>query len=117
VAWHPVAEVQEDAGRVINVVFLQGGEADRLLDLIDQGGADAVIQELAGYDYGDETVEAALENGYVYDAPPQGLLDRVTILDAYTLVYNQDHRHLGLYRHIDALPSPVLLGIEGPRHP
>ena len=116
IAWHPVTEVQADAGRVISVVFLQGGEADRLLDLIGQGGADAMIQELAGFDYGDETVEDALENGYVYDTPPQGPLDRVAQLDAYTLVYNQDHRHLGLYRHADALPSPVLLGIEDPRH-
>ncbi|GAA2829266.1 hypothetical protein FB468_2802 [Leucobacter komagatae] len=116
IAWPPTIEVQEDAGRVINVVFLQGGEADRLLDLIDHGGADAVIQELAGYDSGDETVDAALENGYVYDTPPQGSLDRTVQLDAYTLVYNQDHRHLGLYRQADALPSPVLLGLEDPRH-
>lgn len=115
IAWHPAAEMPE-AGHLINVVFLQGGEADRLLDLIDQGGADAVIQELAGYDYGDETVDAALENGYVYDTPPQGLLDRTAQLDAYTLVYNQDHRHLALYRHMDVLPSPVLLGLEDPRH-
>ena len=116
IAWYPTPEVQADAGRVINVVFLQGGEADRLLDLIDQGGADAVIQELTGYDSGDETVDAALENGYVYDTPPRGLLDRTVQLDAYTLVYNQDHRHLALYRHMDALPSPVLLGLEDPRH-
>ncbi|WP_416447044.1 hypothetical protein AB3K78_06970 [Leucobacter sp. HNU] len=115
IAWHPAAEMPE-VGHLINVVFLQGGEADWLLDLIDQGGADAVIQELAGYDYGDETVDAALENGYVYDAPPQGLLDRTAQLDAYTLVYNQDHRHLALYRHMDAFPSPVLLGLEDPRH-
>lgn len=112
----PAPEAPEGAGRLINVVFLQGGEADRFLDLIEKGGADGVIQELAGYDYGDETVEAALENGYVYDTPPLGSLDRATQLDAYTLVYNQDHRHLGLYRHADALPSPVLLGIEDSRH-
>lgn len=116
IAWHPSPELQADAGRVINVVFLQGGEADRLLDLIDQGGANAAIQELAGYDYGDETVDAALENGYVYDTPPQGPLDRTAQLDAYTLVYNQDHRYLALYRQADALPSPVLLGLEDPRH-
>lgn len=115
IAWRPT-ELQADAGRVINVVFLQGGEADRLLDLIDQGGADAVIQELAGYDSGDETVDAALENGYVYDTPPQGPLDRTARFDAYTLVYNQDHRRLGLYRRADTLPSPVLLGLEDARH-
>ncbi|WP_336992428.1 hypothetical protein [Leucobacter sp. VD1] len=116
IAWHLTANMQESTGRLINVVFLQGGEADRFLDLIDEGGPDAVVQELAGYDYGDETVDAALENGYVYDTPPQGPLDRVARLDAYTLVYNQDHRHLGLYRNADALPSPVFLGLEEPRH-
>ncbi len=113
--WRPTAEMPE-VGRVINVVFLQGGEADRLLDLIDRGDTDTAIQELAGYDDGDETVDAALENGYVYDTPPQGLLDRTAQLDAYTLVYNLDHRHLGLYRHMDALPSSVLLGHEDSRH-
>lgn len=117
IAWHPTAEAPEqDAGRLINIVFLQGGEADRFLDLIDAGGADAAIQELAGYDYGEETVEAALENGYVYATPPLGPLDRSTSLDAYTLVYNLDHRHLGLYRTEDAFPSPTLLGLEDPCH-
>ncbi|MGK0741849.1 hypothetical protein ACSHWG_08205 [Leucobacter sp. Z1108] len=116
IAWQPTVQTNEAPSRLINVVFLQGGEADHALDLIEVGGADAVIQELAGYDFGDETVDAALENGYVYDKVPVAQLDRVTTLDAYTLVYNPHHRHIALYRAEDSLPSPVLLGIAEPRH-
>lgn len=116
IAWQPTTQTPSNDGRLINIVFLQGGEADGFLTRIDQGGADGVVQSLAGYDFGDETVSAALENGYVYDEPPMGALDRSYKLDAYTLVYNHDHRHIALYRHEDALPSPVLLGIDEPRH-
>ena len=116
IAWQPTVQTSEAPSRLINVVFLQGGEADRALDLIEAGGADAAIQELAGYDFGDETVDAALENGYVYDSVPVAQLDRVVTLDAYTLVYNYDHRHVALYRAEDSLPSSVLLGIAEPRH-
>lgn len=116
IAWQPTVQISEAPSRLINVVFLQGGEADHALDLIESGGADAAIQELAGYDFGDETVDAALENGYVYDSVPVAQLDRIATLDAYTLVYNHDHRHIALYRAEDSLPSPVLLGIAEPRH-
>ena len=116
IAWQPMVQTSEAPSRLINVVFLQGGEADHALELIEAGGADAVIQELAGYDFGDETVDAALENGYVYDSVPVAQLDRVVTLDAYTLVYNYDHRHIALYRAEGSLPSPVLLGIAEPRH-
>ncbi|WP_075200801.1 hypothetical protein [Leucobacter celer] len=116
IAWQPTVQASEAPSRLINVVFLQSGEADHALDLIESRGADAAIHELASYDYGDETVEAALENGYVYDLAPIAQLDRVTTLDAYTLVYNHDHRHVALYRAEDSLPSPVLLGIADARH-
>lgn len=116
IAWQPTVQTSEAPSRLINVVFLQGGEADHALDLIEAGSADAAIQELAGYDFGDETVDAALENGYVYDSAPIASLDRVATLDAYTLVFNHDHRHIALYRAENSLPSPVLLGIAEPRH-
>ncbi|WP_053385957.1 hypothetical protein [Leucobacter japonicus] len=116
IAWQPAAEAREGTGRLINVVFLQGGEADDTLDLIDRGGIDEAILELSGYDVGDETVDAALENGYVYDEAPIGQLDRVATFDAYTLVYNHSHQHVALYRAKDILPRPVLLGIDEPRH-
>ena len=49
------------------------------LELIDRDGTDAAIEHLAGHDYGAETTQAALENGYVYDEPGEGTNDRVAI--------------------------------------
>lgn len=100
--------------RWISVVFLQGSEADEVLDLIDQAGTDAAIEHLAGFDYGEDTVQAALENGYVYDAPPTGATDRTAVRDVYTLTYNHALGHVGLLREWDALPDPALLGIDTP---
>ncbi len=77
IAWHPEpapsqeVSVEVSARRWVSVVFLQGSEADEVLDLIDRDGTDAGIEHLQGFDYGEETTDAALENGYVYDEPPR----------------------------------------------
>ncbi|SDL38852.1 hypothetical protein [Microbacterium azadirachtae] len=113
IAWHsePVSDVRRE---FINVVFLQGEEADQIFETITLQGADQAIEHLARHDLGDETVDAALENGYVYDQPPVGQLDKTATRDAYTLVYNPFVGHVGLYRQRDALPDPVLIGLEDP---
>lgn len=105
-----------EAARVrwISVVFLQGSEADEVLDLIDREGTDAAIEHLAGFDYGEETVGAALENGYVYDEPPTRALDKVATRDVYTLTYNPSLGHVSLLREHGALPDPAILGIDTP---
>ncbi len=100
--------------RWISVVFLQGSEAYEVLDLIDREGTDAAIEHLAGFDYGEETVQTALENGYVYDEPPTGALDKVATRDVYTLTYNPFLGHVSLLREHGALPDPALLGIDTP---
>ncbi|GAA1519251.1 hypothetical protein GCM10009788_24060 [Nocardioides humi] len=112
-----VAAASPEPERWISVVFLQGPEANDLLDLIDRQGTDAAIEYLAGYDYGEETVQAALENGYVYDDLPTGTVDEVAQRDVYTLTYNHHLGHVHLLRVHDAVPDPVLLGIEDPAAP
>jgi hypothetical protein len=113
IAWQDLPDTVP-ARRFVSVVFLQGEDADRVLDTITLKGTDHTIEELAGHDFGDETVEAALENGYVYEQPPAGRLDMTATRDVYTLVYNPFLGHVGLYREHDALPDPVLLGMEDP---
>ncbi|WP_336652153.1 MULTISPECIES: hypothetical protein [unclassified Leucobacter] len=113
IAWQDLPDTVPPR-RFVNIVFLQGEEADRIIETINRHGPDGAFEELAGYDFGDETVDAALENGYVYDRPPTGQLDRVATHDVYTMVYNPFMGHVGLYREHDALPDPVLLGIEDP---
>lgn len=100
----------EAAPRWISVVFLEGSEAGEVLDLIRREGAEAAIEHLAGFDFGEETTQAALENGYVYDAPPTGKLDRTATSEVYSLIYNPFMGHVSLLREYDA--PPVLTDVE-----
>lgn len=110
IAWHPAPErpalaeaaqtqAEGPVSRWVNVVFLQGEQADAVLWLIDRDGPDAAIEHLAGFDYGDETTDAAMANGHVHDAPPTGPLDKEASAGEYTLTYNPDLGHVALYRH------------------
>ena len=107
---HSPSEPEQAVGRRwLNVAFLQGEEADAVLDLIDRNGAEAAIAHLSGYDYGEETTQAALENGYVYDdQPPTGSTDQTVQDGRYALTYNHGLGHVGLYREFDTPPDPAL---------
>ncbi|WP_201791517.1 hypothetical protein [Aeromicrobium sp. PE09-221] len=113
---HDPTEPEQAVGRRwLNVAFLQGEEADAVLDLIDRDGAEAAIAHLSGYDYGDETTQAALENGYVYDdQPPTGSTDRTVQDGRYALTYNHALGHVGLYREFDTPPDPALHEAQQP---
>jgi len=102
-AWPP-RELEE---RWIGVAFLQGEEADAVLDLIDRDGPLAAIGDLRRWDFGDETTDAALVNGYVYDAVPIGQSDRVIADDdsGYTLIYSAGHGYVSLLRRHHDLPE------------
>ncbi|WP_447589728.1 hypothetical protein [Microbacterium lacticum] len=117
IAWHepPELTVTERApSRWISVVFLEGAEADKMLDVIARRGTDAAIEELAGHDYGEDTTRDALENGYVYDTVPKGALDRTATRDVYTLTYSAFLGHVNLLRAYDQAPDPALRGIDTP---
>ena len=97
IAWRPAPSDSVPARRV-GIVFLQGQDADEVLAIIDRDGTDAAIEHLAGFDMGEETTQAALVNGYVYDTIPTGPLDHTTTTGVYTLTYNHDHGHVSLLR-------------------
>ncbi|MFX8612579.1 hypothetical protein ABTM13_19055, partial [Acinetobacter baumannii] len=73
IVWHPRPAPAE---QWITVVFLQGEEADRPLRILGELGHVDAVDYLAQWDYGDETTQAALENGYVYDEPGAGTNDQ-----------------------------------------
>lgn len=103
------AEASRPERRWVSVVFLQGEEADQVLDVIERDGTAAAIEHLKGWDYGEETTQAALENGYVYDEPPTGALDRVVIgEDGYALTYNPFAGHVSLLRERHTPPAHAL---------
>ncbi len=109
IAWHtePATE-QVPVRRWISVVFLQGSEADEVLDMIDRDGPDTALEHLKNWDYGNETTDAAMENGHVYDLPPVGMLDREVRDGDYQMTYNQSFGHVGLYRLHTIEPDDVL---------
>ncbi|KJL36419.1 hypothetical protein ACX1DX_03535 [Tessaracoccus sp. Y36] len=110
IAWRPDPET---ARRWVSVVFFDGEEADRVLDLIQRDGTTAGIEHLSQWDYGEETTDAALTNGYVYDTPPVGNLDRTTTEGNYTLTYNPFLSHVSLLRAYDA-PADFALAEPAP---
>jgi hypothetical protein len=86
--------------RWLSVVFLQGDEADRAIGTINRRGFSAGIEYLRQWDFGDDTTDAALVNGYVYDRIPAGSTDR-TVVPAgspYALTYSTAHRYVSLLR-------------------
>ena len=99
IAWHPEPAVEEAApSRWVSVVFLQGEEAARPWRILGELGHVNAVDFLAQWDYGDETTQAALENGYVYDEPGEGTNDRVAISGDYALVVNPHVGYLSLLR-------------------
>ncbi|SDS84266.1 hypothetical protein [Microterricola viridarii] len=105
------------ASRWISIIFLQGGEADDLLDLIDHSGPAAAIEYLQQWDFGNETVDAALMNGYVYDRIPAGHTDRTVEVfgSPYALTYNASFGYVSLLRRYSADPERTL--VTAPRAP
>ncbi|WP_431878416.1 hypothetical protein [Amycolatopsis sacchari] len=95
IVWNPADRLVE---RWIGVVFLQGNEAETVLDLIDNEGVEAGIEHLSGWDWGNETTDAAMENGDVHDTPPVYPLDRQAETGDYTMTYNPQAGHVALYR-------------------
>ena len=101
IAWR----TEDPRYRWVSVVFLQGSEAEPVMEIIDRQGPDAAIAYLAAWDYGEETVSAAMENGYVYETAPQTPADRLVKDGDYALTYSPGLNYVGLSRRIDA-PEP-----------
>lgn len=95
IVWNPQDPLVQ---RWIGVVFLQGEEADRVLDLIDTQGVEAGIEHLSQWDYGAESTDAAMEGGDVHDSAPAYAGDRQAETGDYAMSYNPQAGHVALYR-------------------
>lgn len=102
--------------RWMSIVFMQGEEADAALGMIDKIGAEAATQHLSQWDFGDETRDAALVNGYVYDDIPRSPTDRV-IRDKdsrYALTYNRQFGYVSLLGRFDPVVADVRDSVAPP---
>ena len=97
-AWPPA--------RYLGVVFMQGSEGYDLCDLITERGVDAAIEHLAQWDYGDETVNAAISNDDVHEDVVTFHGDRTAVSGPYTLVYNLSLGHASLLKEFAAVERP-----------
>ena len=102
--------------RWVSVVFLQAEDADRMIGTISRRGPAAGIEYLRQWDHGDETTDAALTNGYVYDRIPAGQTDRTLVQpnSPYALTYNTAHRYVSLLRRYPAGSAPDLVPTSAP---
>lgn len=100
----------------ISVAFLQGEEAEDLLAVIDREGPISAIYQLKHLDHGDETIEAALVNGYVYDAVPAGSTDHTIepFGSPYALTYSDTFGYVSLLRRYEPKPEPAPPGVLAP---
>ena len=103
IVWHP--QLAAEIERWVSVVFLQGDEADRPLRILGELGHVDAVDYLAQWDYGDETTDAAMENGYVYDEPGEGTNDRVMRSGDYALVVNAQLGYVSLLRRHVTTPA------------
>ena len=99
--------IDATTSRWISVVFLQDEEANELLAMINRDGEAAAIEHLQQWDFGDETTDAALVNGYVYDRIPVGSADRTFEGpdSPYALTYSELYGYVSLLRRYEATPD------------
>jgi hypothetical protein len=91
--------VAQDA-RWISVVFVKGWEADEAFEIMADEGPAAALEHLEQSDLGEDTVNAALANGYVYDRIPVGPTDRTVVHRdvGYAMTYSEQFRHISVFR-------------------
>lgn len=101
-------QAEEAPSRWVSITFQDGDDADRaLLILAELGHVDA-IDYLAQWDYGDETTQDALANGYAYDEVPAFHHDQVLTSGDYAMVVNPGLRHVSLLRKFQPDPGDAL---------
>ncbi|MDR7381247.1 hypothetical protein [Promicromonospora iranensis] len=103
----PVQEVADDGpawppGRYYTVVFLQDEEGHAVVDLLDEHGVEAAIEHLAQWDFGSETLEAALFNEDYHAEVPTYQGTREARSDSYVLSYQPG---LGTVHLLRELPT------------
>lgn len=95
-AWPP--------GRYYSVIFLQDEEGHAVVDLLQEQGAQAAIDHLAQWDYGSETLDAALFNQDYHADVPHHPGTRQASDGPYVLSYQPG---LGTVHLLREFPAPA----------
>ena len=102
------AHVVPDASKYVGIVFAQGDDAAEMFDLLDAYGWDALIDRLADWDFGQETEDAAVVNGGIYDGLPKYRGEQRVTRGEYTAVADWPYNYVALYRELPANWQPTI---------
>ena len=102
------ARVVPDAVKYVMIVFMQGEDADEMFDLLDAYGWDALIDRLSDWDYGQETEDAAVVNGDIYDGLPKYRGEQRVSSGEYTVIADWPYNYIALYRELPAGWQPTI---------
>ena len=106
-----------DAAKYVMIVFMQGEDATEMKDLLDSDGWlgsdgrdcwDALIDRLSDWDYGQETEDAAVVNGGIYDDLPDYWGEQRATRGEYNVVVNWHYNYVALYRKLPAGRQPTI---------
>ena len=97
-----------DAAKYVEVMFAQGDDASELFDLLDAYGWDALIDRLTDWDYGQETEDAAVVNGDIYDGLPKYRGEQRVVSGEYTVIADWPYNYIALYRELPANWQPTI---------
>ena len=102
------ARVVPDAAKYVEIMFAQGDDASELFDLLDSHGWDALIDRLTDWDYGQETEDAAVVNGGIYDGLPKYRGEQRVSSGEYTVIADWPYNYVALYRELPAGWQPTI---------
>jgi len=86
-------KAQEEGKTYESIVFMQGEEADEVLDILEEQGEEAAMDFLMQWDMG--------EGGEEYDTPPWGEADKLYEKGDYVMSYNTGLPAFGLTRIVE----------------
>ena len=102
------ARVVPDAVKYVEIMFAQGDDASELFDLLDSHGWEALIDRLTDWDYGQETEDAAVVNGGIYDGLPKYRGEQRVSRGEYTVIADWPYNYVALYRELPAGWQPTI---------
>lgn len=88
-----------------NIIFLQGSEAEKVLEMVLNQGERKALEHLKQWDNGESPVETC-------EGMPWGTKDRIYRNESYVMSYNMDLGHIGLAKIPKEDKKKLILALE-----
>jgi hypothetical protein len=81
-----------------NIIFLQGDEADEVINILNKKGEQKAFDQLQEWNYGESPIEENNSEGYT----PWGSRDHLYKVENYVMSYNLGIPYIGLTEVIES---------------